>query len=75
MKICDRCFKLQGRNVVANVVMTIGPENYDLCISCSDIVRNVVIRKKVDNDHSSKVNEVVEAKPKPKKRGRPKLKT
>lgn len=71
MRICDRCFRQRGGNVAAGVSMVLGPENYDLCVSCADVIRDLMNKKNIDNkqDAVKDKDEIVESTTR--KRGRP----
>lgn len=52
MKICDRCYKQHGKSVVAGIPITIGPETFDLCVSCSEVIRHVINNKGLDKNQN-----------------------
>lgn len=45
MKLCDRCY-LIGEFKPGPCVVTIGVEDYDLCQSCEDEIRDIIIKPK-----------------------------
>lgn len=52
MKICDRCYRQHGKSVAAGIPITIGPETFDLCVSCSEVIRHVINNKELDKNQN-----------------------
>lgn len=73
MKICDRCWNLDGKLAKSVTPVQLGHEIFDLCLTCSDAVKSAISEKKIDKPVEAKKDDTTKAGPK-RKAGRPRKK-